>query len=54
MSFWLVFLKMLTLYLMIIMEAENSHGFFFFFITLLSRDNDLLSHYLDITNIVFS
>ena len=34
-------------------EAENGHVFFLFLNTLLSRDNDL-SHYLDITKIVFS
>ena len=31
-------------------EAENGHGIFFFY-ALLSRDNDLLSGYLDITKV---
>ena len=36
-------------------EAENGHRFFiFYFYALLSCDNDLLSHYLQITKIVFS
>ena len=38
---------------MIFTEAKKGHGFSFFY-ALLSRDNDLLSGYLDITAFVFS
>ena len=43
-----------TVHISFCTEAENGHGFLFFFYALLSRDNDLLSRYLDITKIVFS